>query len=66
MGSYRVTHKEWDLRDDCTEFILSVSSYSQLAWEPSAAQVTKSYSAVYPHLNDFTGKLNYCYLSQST
>ena len=33
--------------------------YHILAWEPSAAKVTKSYSAVYPHLNDFTGKLNF-------
>ena len=29
-----------------------------LACEPSAAQDTKSYSAVYPHLIDFDGKLN--------
>ena len=30
-----------------------------LAWEPSAAKVTKSYSRLmYPLLNDFTGKLN--------
>ena len=29
-----------------------------LAWEPSAAQNT-SPPAVYPHLNDFTGKLNF-------
>ena len=26
--------------------------YFKLAWEPSAAQVTKSYSRFYPHLND--------------
>ena len=29
----------------------------KLAWEPSAAQVTKSVSSHYPHLNEFTGKL---------
>jgi len=28
------------------------------AWEPSAAKVTP---AVYPHLNDFTEKLNFRY-----
>ena len=30
-----------------------------LDWEPSAAQVTHSYSAVYLHLNNFTAKLNF-------
>ena len=33
-----------------------------LAWEPRAAKVTKSYTpAIYPHLNDFTRKLNFRY-----
>ena len=35
--------------------------YIILAWEPSAVQVTKSLvtPAVYPHLNDLTGKRNF-------
>ena len=37
--------------------------YRILAWEPSAAEVTKVTPAVYPHLNDFTGKLNFRYKS---
>ena len=28
---YRVTHKGWDYKDDCTEFILFVSLYSWLS-----------------------------------
>ena len=32
-----------------------------IAWELSAAKVTKSYSRRYPHLNDFTGRLNFRY-----
>ena len=35
-----------------------------LAWEPSAAQFTKSLP-VYPQLNDFTGKLNFRNWSRS-
>ena len=40
----------------------------KLAWEPSAAKVTKRYSnrAVYPHLNDFTSIQNISYLSRLT
>ena len=40
--------------------------YFKLAWEPSAARVTKSYSRFYPHLNDFTGKLNFRNWSRPT
>ena len=33
-----------------------------LSWEPSAAQLLlKVTPAVYPHLNDFTGKQNFRY-----
>ena len=32
--------------------------YTDTSMGTHAAQVTHSYSAVYPHLNDFTGKLN--------
>jgi len=35
-SSSRVTHKEWDLRDDCTKSILSVSLYS---WIPATIKV---------------------------
>ena len=35
--------------------------YNILAWEPSSAKVIKSYSRRLPHLNDFTGKLNFPY-----
>ena len=46
-------HKERDFRDDCAELILSVSLYSWLDWEPSATQVTKSYSRHLPALERF-------------
>ena len=36
-----------------------VSKYIKISWEPSAAEDTKVAPAVYPHLNDFTGKLNF-------
>ena len=38
-----------------------------LAWKPSAAQLLlKVKTAVYPHLNDFTGKQNFRSLSRPT
>ena len=37
----------------------------RLTWEPSAAQLLKGTHAVYPHLNDFTGKLIFCYKNQN-
>ena len=37
-----------------------------LAWEPSAAQVTKCYSHSLPAIERFTGKLNFRYLSRPT
>ena len=37
---------------------MSLNWYT-LAWEPSAAKVTKSYSRRLPALNDFTGKLKF-------
>ena len=39
--------------------------YLELAWEPSIAQVTHSYSHRLPDLVDFTGKINCCHLSRS-
>ena len=35
--------------------------YILLAWEPRFFIVTP---AVYPHLDDFTGKLTFCYISR--
>ena len=33
---YRVTHKGWDLRDDCTDYILCVSLHS---WFPATTNL---------------------------
>ena len=34
----RVTHKGWDFRDDCTEFIMSVSFY---LWFPATVNLLR-------------------------
>jgi len=39
--------------------LAALLQYDELGWEPSVAQVNHSYTAVYPHLVDFTGKLNF-------
>jgi len=38
----------------------------KLAWEPSPFPGSRSYSAVYPHLNDFTKKIKFCFSSWPT